>query len=212
MEITRNGYSCFTIKTKNATIVTDPFDPEHTGLPLPELKADVVTISHDHKGHNNSQAVKGDPKVLDWPGEYDIKGVFVISMSTFHNAKEEEDKGINIVNNFFIEDMYVCHLGDIGHVLTTDHVDELGQVDILLVPVGEGNCINIKKAQEIIEKIEPRIVIPMHYAEPGLKRDDLKPVNDFFKEIGIANPEQMEVLKITKKDLPQEDTRYILLT
>lgn len=210
MEIQWHGYSCFSIKSKKTTIVTDPFDPEKTGLKLGKLKADIVTVSHDHSGHNNVKAVEGNPRVLDWPGEYDIQGVFITAMNTYHNTKDEEDKGTNTVFNFTVDDIYVCHLGDLGHVLTTEHVDELGKVDVLMIPVGEGNCISIKKAKEMIEKVEPRMVIPMHFAQEGLKREDLKPVQEFLKEMGINNPQKTDILKISKKDLPQEDTIYVL--
>lgn len=209
MQITWNGLSCFTIKTKTATIVTDPFN-EEIGLTLPPLKAEIVTISHDHKGHNNAAAVSGDPMVLDWPGEYDIKDVAITGLQTFHNSKEEDDKGPNTVFNFFAEELFVCHLGDLGHVLTTDHVDELGRVDILMLPVGGANCISVKKAKEIIEKLDPSVVIPMHYKQPKLKRDDLEPLGTFFTEIGVTMPEAVEELKITKRELQLEDIQYVV--
>jgi len=210
MQIKWNGLSCFTIKTKLSTIITDPFDEEKTGLKLPNDEANLVTVSHDHSGHNNVAGIKGDFMLLDWPGEYDIKDVSVTGLQTFHNAKEEEDKGTNTVFNLHTEEMFICHLGDIGHVLTTDHVDELGQVDILMIPVGGGNCISVKKAKEIIEKLDPSIVIPMHYKQNKLKRDNLETLATFFSEIGIPIPEAVEELKVTKKDLQEEDIKYVV--
>ncbi len=188
----------------------DPFDGEKTGLKLPSIEATLVTVSHNHSGHNNVSGVKGDFMLLDWPGEYDIKDVSVTGLQTFHNAKEEEDKGANTVFNLHTEDMFICHLGDIGHVLTTDHVDELGRVDILLIPVGGANCISVKKAKEIIEKLDPSVVIPMHYKQAKLKRDDLEPLATFFNEVGIPIPEAVTEFKVSKKELQAEDIRYIV--
>ncbi len=211
MQIQHLGHSCFKLTGKSnddsVTLVTDPFNKEY-GLKVPNTEADIVTVSHQHKDHNNIKAIKGDPYIIDTAGEYEVKNVFIQGIDSLHDDKNGKDKGSNIIYRISIEDIVVTHLGDIGHVLDNKQIELLEGTDILLIPVGGNYTIDAKKAVEVINQIEPRIIIPMHYKVPGLIID-VDPVDKFIKEIGLK-PTEEEKLKISKKDLPQEDMELVI--
>lgn len=214
MEITWHGHSCFTIKEKGATIVTDPYT--NLGTKLPKLKGDIVTLSDeliDTEG--NIAEVAGEPKVLSWPGEYEVKGVGIEGFSAFHFAKSAESaEKANckvVIYNFFVNGFKICHLSGLGHRLTSELTESIGDVDILLVPVGGNLVIDAKKAVEVIEAIEPRVVIPMYYKTPGSKLE-LGGVEDFLKAVGQESAEEMEVFEAKKREnLPEDKTDYVVL-
>ncbi|MEK9151871.1 MAG: MBL fold metallo-hydrolase [Patescibacteria group bacterium] len=213
MIITWHGYSCFKIqeKTRDAevTLLTDPFESDGD-LKLPRsLAADIVTVSHDHAHHNNLGAVSGEPFVIDGPGEYEVKGMFVTGVSTFHDMVEGKEKGLNTMYYITAGGIHAVHLGDLKHPLEDRHMEEFHNIDILFVPVGGGDVLNAKQAVEIVGQLEPRIIIPMHYRTPGMK--DLDGVDAFFKAMGVSKPEPLPKFKITDKDLPQEKTQIVLL-
>ncbi len=213
MIITYIGHSCFKIQDKTGsegvTVVTDPFDKK-IGLKAPNFEADIVTVSHDHYDHNNVGAIRGNPFIIDTAGEYDKKDVAVQGIDSYHDAKEGAERGKNIIYRIDIDDISVAHLGDLGHILNTKQLERLEGTDILLIPVGGKYTIDAKKAAEVVGQIEPRIVIPMHYNVKGLKVDGLDGVDKFVKEIGLK-PTYEDKLKISKKDLPQEDTELVIL-
>lgn len=210
MEITWFGLSCFRIRSRTATIVTDPYD-KSVGLNLPRLKADIVTVSHDAPGHNAVRSVKGEPHVLSGPGEYEISGVFITGLDIRpENRRKRDRERRNTIFLFELEDLRVCHLGDLQHVPSQAEVEEvLGEVDVLLVPVGGGEALNAAQAAEVVSLLEPRIVIPMHYRVPGLTLK-LDPVQKFLKEMGSEKAPALDVLKISRGDLPEE-TQVIVL-
>lgn len=212
MIITWLGQSCFKIQDKvgpeGITVVTDPFD-KTVGLKVPNFEAQVVTISHDHYDHNNAKALRGDPYVIDGAGEYDVKGVMVEGIESYHDDKKGEERGTNVMYRIELDDITVAHLGDLGHALDDKQLERLAGSDILLIPVGGVYTIDAKKAVEVVSQLEPRIVIPMHYKIPGLKIE-LDPVDKFVKELGLK-PTEEEKLKINKKDLPQEDMELVVL-
>ncbi|HDN80193.1 MAG TPA: lactamase [Chloroflexi bacterium] len=208
MEITWYGHSCFRIRDKGISIVTDPYD-ESIGYSLPPLKADIVTVSHHHPGHSNWKKVKGKPKVLDGPGEYEVKGVFITGIATYHDRRKGRDRGKNVVFLFEFDGMTICHLGDLGHILNETQVEALTNVDVLLIPVGGVSTLTASEAAEVIRLLEPSIVIPMHYRTKGLAFK-LNSVTKFFQEMGISKPETLTSLKLTKQNLPAE-TRICLL-
>lgn len=207
MDLTWYGLSCFRLTERGAaTVVTDPYNG-NLGLPSLKLKADILTISHDAPGHNNSEAVAGYGHALTGPGEYEIGGVFVKGVST--PRKDSNDKR-NIIYVIEYDKLTVAHLGDIDKVLTQTQIDALGEVNILLVPVGGGNTLNASQAAELVSMIEPNIVIPMHYQLPNLKLE-LDAVDRFIKEMGVTDTEPESVLRITSGNLPEE-TQIVLLT
>ena len=211
MDIYWHGQAMFKIKGKSATAIIDPFDADFTGLKLPkDLACDLALKTHDHKDHNNLQALTGNPIKIDGPGEYEVKGVAVTGVGVFHDDKKGEERGKNVSYNINVDGVNIVHLGDIGHILDQEQIDEIGDCDILMVPVGGTFTITAKEAVEIISQLEPRIVIPMHYKIEGLKFD-LDPVEDFLKEMGAENAEKLPKLTITHEKLPDE-TQVVLLS
>ena len=211
MMITWLGHSCFKIVEKitgqNVIIVTDPFSKD-IGLKAPNIEADIVTVSHDHYDHNNADSLRGNPFVVDSAGEFDVKGVIIEGIRSYHDDKKGSERGINIIFRFDIEGLSLAHLGDLGDVLDNKQLEKLGGVDILFIPVGGKYTLDAKKAVEVISQVEPRIVIPMHYKTKDLKID-IDDLDKFIKELGIdVNYE--EKLKINKKDLPSEDMRLVV--
>jgi L-ascorbate metabolism protein UlaG (beta-lactamase superfamily) len=200
MEITWLGYSCFRLKGKQTTIVTDPFPPS-LGYSLGKLTADIITISHPHPGHSYIEGVSGEYKVLSGPGEYEINNVPIVGIVTYHDGEHGVQRGKNTIYVFEIDDLVICHLGDIGHVLTADQVQKIGSVDILLVPVGGVSTIDATHAAELVRHMEPKIVIPMHYKTLVLKRE-LATVDRFLTEMGIKEAVPVPKLSVNKNSLP----------
>lgn len=209
MQITWLGQSCFKIQGKDVTIVTDPYDSE-TGLKLPRLNADILTVSHDHHDHNNIGAVGGNPFIIDKPGEYEVKNVFIQGIPSFHDEQSGAERGANVIYLFQMEEMKIAHLGDLGAKLTDEQLGKLEGVDIIFIPVGGVYTIDGKQASDVINQLEPRIAIPIHYKIPGLK-EKLQSVDKFCDEMGVKQNGAEEKLKITKKELPIEETRVIIL-
>ena len=201
MDITWYGHACFRLKSREGTVVTDPYD-RTLGLSLPPIKADIVTVSHNAPHHSFIKAVKGDTYVIDTPGEFEINGVFVTGV---HMAPAKNTHG-SVRNNVFViylDDISICHLGDMDHVPTQKQVEEMGNIDVLLVPVGGQNAFKATQAAEVISLIEPYIVIPMHYKLPNINLN-LDPVSKFLTEMGITKTETVDILKLTKSSLPEE--------
>ena len=165
MEITWYGHACFRLSERGVVIVTDPFG-DSLGYHRPRIRADVVTISHDHPGHNNRIGFRGGPRFFEGPGEYEVRDVFITGITTYHDGRRGAIRGRNTVFLFEFSSMTVCHLGDLGHIPDQSQVEALSDVDLLLIPVGGLHTIDAAKAAEVISLIEPRIVIPMHYKTP----------------------------------------------
>ena len=212
MDVFWLGHSCFRIKGKRATVVTDPFPPD-LGYALGKPVADIVTVSHQHPGHScvsGVSGVSGAPHNITGPGEYEVSGVLIIGYPTFHDAEKGAQRGKNNVYLMEIDGITICHLGDLGHPLNTDQVEEIDEVDVLLLPVGGASTIDAACAAEIIRRIEPKIVIPMHFKTPELKRE-LDPVEKFLKEMGAGQVEPLPKLSITPSSLPTS-TQVVLLS
>lgn len=206
MEIVWYGLSCFRLfERKHATVVTDPYNGD-LGLPQLKLKAEVVTVSHDAKGHNSATAVAGMEHTLTGPGEYEIGNVFITGITTPADAKTTG----NVIFMFDFHGITVAHLGDLQKVPSQTQIEALEEVNILLLPVGGGNSLNAAQASELVSMIEPNIVIPMHYQLPGLNLE-LDDVDRFLKEMGVTEPKQEQSLKITSSNFGEE-TEIILLT
>ena len=208
MEIVWLGHSCFRIKGKETTLVTDPF-PKNLGYSPVRVAADVVTVSHSHPGHSYVEGVSGEPKVIRRPGEYEIGNVLINGFITFHDDEHGIKLGKNIVYLMEIDQVIVCHLGDLGHILTPDQVGELSGVEVLLVPVGGKSTLDGAAAAQTVRLLEPRLVIPMHFKTPATTRD-LEPVDRFLKEMGLKDPEPQAKLAVTKSNLPA-NTQVVLL-
>ncbi len=208
MEIDWFGHSCFRLRTREITVVNDPYE-KSIGLSLARPRADVVTISHNHQGHDNIEGVRGTPKIINGPGEYEIGGAFVTGVRTFHDKKNGKDRGKNTAYVVTLDGLNICHLGDLGHVPTQSQAEDFGNVDVLLVPVGGVSTINASEATEVIALFEPMVVIPMHYKVPDLAFK-LDGVDKFIKEMGLKKAEAVETYKVTKDNLPKE-TQVVLL-
>ncbi|MBP6942790.1 MAG: MBL fold metallo-hydrolase [Candidatus Buchananbacteria bacterium] len=212
MQIQWYGQSFFRITAKTEageiSIIMDPAGDD-LGLKIPRINGDIVTISHDHGDHNNLDAVRGEPFVITTPGEFETKGVFVYGIPSYHDNKKGSEYGLNTIYIVNVEDLNVVHLGDLGHTLSNEQLERLSNVDILLIPVGGTYTIDPTIATEVMSQIEPRIVIPMHYDLPGHK-DSMASVDAFVKASGLV-PERLEKFKISKKDLPTDDTKLIIL-
>ena len=211
MEIIWYGHACFRLKDNNSIVITDPYD-KTLGLTLPRPKADIVTISHPAPHHGHVAGVKGDFKVINGPGEYEVGGTFVTGIRMVPPAARSNDKNGQDQNNVFViymDDLAICHLGDLNHVPPQTQVEDLGNIDVLLVPVGGENAINAAQAAEVISLIEPYIVIPMHYKLPGLSLK-LDSVNKFLKEMGVTKADAVASLRLTRSSLPDE-TQIVLL-
>lgn len=210
-----HGQACLRIKGKNATVVFDPYDPDFVGLSTLKLFADIVCISHDHKDHNNISAVLGveegkAPFVISGPGEYEISGVNIVGISSFHDEKEGAERGRNTIYHVTIDEVNFVHLGDLGQKkLTQEQVEELSGCDVLFIPVGSVYTISGKDAGDVIAQIEPKIVIPMHYKINGLKFD-LEPVGVFLSSMGRENVEPQSKLSVSRERLPEEPEIVLL--
>lgn len=205
MEITWLGHSSFRIKGKTSTVVTDPYDSS-VGFKFPKVEANIVTISHGHADHSNRGGVGGAPRVIDGPGEYEIGGVSIFGIATYHDDKQGSERGPNTVYVITIESVNVCHLGDLGHKLSEEQVGEIGSVDVLLTPVGGVYSLTPALAAEVVSELEPKIVIPMHYQVPGLNSATfgaLERVDEFIKEVGVE-PIKDSKFVITKDKIPEE--------
>lgn len=204
MEITWLGHSNFRIRGKEGTIVTDPM-PRKSG----KLSADIVTVSHPHPGHNQIDTVGGQPRVLTGPGEYEVKGISITGVQTYHDAERGKKRGRNTAYLFDLDDVVVCHLGDLGHIPTSAQVDQMRKVDVLLIPVGGTATIDSAQAVEVISLIEPRVVVPMHYRVAEID-EDLDPVEKFLREMGVADATAQAKFTVGKSGLP-EVTQVVVL-
>ena len=203
MEIKYLGHSSFLIKTKTAKIVTDPFDPGMVGIKFPKTEADIVTISHNHKDHNQFKNVSGingvDPLTIDMPGEFEKLGVRIFGFQSFHDKTQGSERGENILYKFESEGISVLHCGDLGVIPEESFLETIGEIDILLVPVGGIYTIDSEEAFQLVKKVEPAIVIPMHYGS-----GKLAPVSDFTKKFGLDNLVPLPKLVYKKEEIEQE--------
>jgi len=211
MEITWYGHSCFRITERNlATVVTDPYDYRAVGFSSLKLKADIVTVSHKAPGHDYLAAVKGDPYQITGPGEFEVGGVFITGVQTNGHSKKNVDEPRNTLYLIDYNGVNVLHLGAMNRVPTQTEVEDLGPVNVALVPIGGGTGLNAAKAAEVISMLEPNIVIPMHYAAPKstIKLDTL---GRFLKEMGLSEISAQPSYKATSVNSLPEETQVIVL-
>ncbi len=207
MNISWYGHSCFRIEAKEGSILIDPFSKE-IGLRPPKIKDDLVLVTHQHFDHNNISEANPEAFIIDGPGEYEKQGISVRGISSFHDKSNGKERGLNTIYVLKAEDMNICHLGDLGQEKLEDkQLEEIGDVDILMIPVGGTYTIDHKEAVNVISQIEPKIIIPMHYKLKDLKVD-IGGLDKFLKEIGLT-PEKVDKLKIVKKNLPVEEMKLV---
>jgi L-ascorbate metabolism protein UlaG (beta-lactamase superfamily) len=221
MQIIWQGQSCFQIitahnKNEQVFIVIDPFS-EETGLRFPKLEADILLVSHDHYDHNNIKAVQPrnehqNPFLISGPGEYEIKEIYIQGIPAFHDEKNGKERGTNTIYTIEAEGLKLCHLGDLGQKeLTGEQLEKIGDVDILMIPVGGFSTISAKEALKTMSQIEPKITIPMHYHIPKLKQTKFDGVDKFLKILGIKKIEPQNKLTIKKKDIASEEAKIVVL-
>lgn len=208
MEIRWLGQSCFEIKLEGGVIVTDPYN-DKIGFNLPQLSADILTISHDHYDHNAKEKISAK-KIIIVPGEYEVGEIKILGILSDHDKNGGAELGKNIIFRFLMGEISILHLGDFGADKLTDvQLNEIGTIDILLIPVGGKYTIDAREAVEIIKAIEPKIIIPMHYKIPGLDIE-INSVDDFITEIGL-HPEKLDKLEISAETLPIGKPRLVVL-
>ncbi|OGM08631.1 hypothetical protein A2159_03745 [Candidatus Woesebacteria bacterium RBG_13_34_9] len=206
MDITYLGHSSFRIKFREAYLVTDPYNPKSVGIKYSKTSSEIVTISHDHEDHNFTDLITDTRKIVDGPGEYEILGISIIGIGVYHDDKKGELRGRNIIYIIEADGLRLVHLGDLGHRLSEDVIDQLGTVDVLMIPVGGFYTIGSSEATDIVRDIEPSITIPMHYKVEGINSEifgKLDTVDSFLKEIAITI-EKVEKLSIKANELGDE--------
>jgi len=206
MEITWLGHANFRLRGREGVVVTDPALWKGAAG---RTTADLVTVSHPHPGHNQAALVGGEPRVISGPGEYEVKGIVVTGVATYHDAEKGKKRGKNTAYVIGFDDLLVCHLGDLGHLLSTDQVDQMRNVDVLLIPVGGGVTVDAAQAVEVISLVEPRVVIPMHFRVGDLD-PSLDPVDRFLREMGVADSPPQPKATFSRSNLP-DGTQVVVL-
>ena len=212
MKIRYLGHSCFQlIESTGTTVVTDPYSDE-IGYSLPDVSADAVTVSHNHYDHAAADRVGGSPVVIDREGSYDLPGVEIDSIKSCHDPEGGKLRGENIIFKFSMDGIVVCHLCDIGEECSTELIESLLPVNVLLIPVGGNYTIDAEQAKEYVDRIMPDIVIPMHFKEKGKKVDidKVEEFTDLFDDEEVVAEEQSEV-EISREDLGGDATKIIVM-
>lgn len=214
-EIYYLGHAAFKIKTNEATVIIDPFDPRFVGLPWNKQIADLVLITHSHEDHDYSAGIEGSPYIVKNPGEYEVKGIQVFGLPAYHDKKKGEDRGNMILYLIEVEGIVIAHLGDLGHSLDQEQLKQLENVDILMIPVGNPNALSVKEAVETVKELEPSIVVPMHYLVEGMtdtwKKWGHLPLKTFLSEYGAEEGEAVEKIKIKSRDDLGEETKVVVM-
>jgi len=215
MELIWHGHSFFEIKSKinqgKITIAIDPFLGKIGLKPPRKIEADILIISHQHCDHSNKEIIKGEPFLIEEPGEYEIKDVRVKGIPSSYGKVEGKERGLNTIFVIDVEGVKICHMGDFSESeLSPSQLEDIFGAGVLLIPVGGNFTISGKEAVKIISQVEPKIVVPMHYKIPGIKLD-LEDEKPFLKAIGIKEKEKIKKLKIKKGELQKDETEVVLL-
>lgn len=213
MEIGYLGHASFKIRGKTATVVTDPYD-ERCGRFPGDLAADIVTVSHDHSDHNRLSRVKGRPFVISGPGEYEVRSVTVVGVASWHDDQQGRLRGPNTIYVLEIDEVKVCHLGDLGHLLDPGQLDQIGRTEVVLVPVGGVYTIDAKTAAMVVKQLAPAVVVPMHYQQKGLDHKtfgQLAGVDDFLAQMGATGSLLPQPKLVLVKDKLPEELQVVVL-
>lgn len=214
MKIKWLGQSSFLIESRDGTkVMTDPFESGSydgaVGYAPIKDSADIITVSHDHADHNAVEGISGNPEIIRGGEDATIKGVVVRGVGTFHDESKGQERGRNIVHIINVDGLKVGHLGDLGHTLSDEEAEAVGQLDVLLAPVGGYYTIGPEEARDVAEKLGARIVIPMHY-----KTEDIgfpiQPVDDFLKLMEQVERAEATSIEVDKDDLPEERKVIVL--
>ncbi len=208
MEIVWSGHSCFTLRGKATTLVVDPCPPAASCITRWD-RPQTVLVSHGHEGHSYTEEIPGEPHVFCGPGEYEVGGAFITGLGTFHDAEQGAVRGRNTVFVIELEGLRLCHLGDLGHSLSAPALREVGNVDILFVPVGNVTTLRVAEALSIVRSLQPRYVLPMHY-RTETARPDLEPIETFLTAMAVQAPEPRPKLSVTTTSLPPSPQVVIL--
>lgn len=196
-------------------MVIDPYDPKKTGYKLPKLKSDIVLLTHGHEDHSYLDGVSDYKLLIDTPGEYEMSGTFIYGIKTYHDEQKGKQRGNNTIYQIDVDGFSLLHLGDLGHELSTETLEKLTDIDVLMIPVGGTYTIDAKTAIKVISSIEPSMIVPMHYQTKELtglskKLDDIKV---FLDEIGVEDNGVKKTDKLslkTRSDIPSESEVYVL--
>ena len=203
------GHACFLItSSKGVKILTDPFD-DQVGYELPSEEADIVTTSHDHFDHNYTQIVKGEFVHIKEAGIYLEKGINIKGVASFHDEVAGKKRGNNVIFKFDVDGVEVCHCGDLGHVLTPGQVEEIGRVDVLLLPVGGTYTVDAKEAFEVAKLLKPAVIIPMHFKTDD-NDFDIDGVDKFIAVAGKGERAGKQEIEITKENIESIPSVLIL--
>lgn len=208
-----SGHSCFTITNERGTkVVTDPF-PDGIGYTVPELRADIVTVSHDHFDHNNLAAVKSNFTAVRERGQFNIDGIKIKGTKTYHDTEGGALRGENTVYTYNIDGVNVCHLGDLGHELTQEQLKSIGKVDVLMIPVGGLYTIDAEAAAKVVNQLNPKVVIPMHYKTEALIPDfgDVAPVDNFIAKMSGWQVSKVDTFAFNKAELMKSNQKKIVV-
>ena len=212
MEITYFGLNSVRLRGREAAVLIDPYDPK-LGLSPVRLNVQVVALTHDDPTHFSMQGLGSDYHLVQGAGEFEIQGIALHGIQTYHDRKKGAERGKNTVFVIEVDDLRVCHLGHLGHALDEAQLDAIGsKVDVLFVPVGDGSHINATEATEIVNQIEPKLVVPISYKLPGLAllAQNLEGVEKFAKEMGATDLPPQPKLQLTSSPAT-EDTKLVIL-
>ncbi|HVR89431.1 MAG TPA: MBL fold metallo-hydrolase [Candidatus Limnocylindria bacterium] len=200
MDLTWLGHACFRLRGREGVVLTDPPDPR-SGSAIPKTAADLVTISHDDPRHASLRSVGGEPVVLRGPGEYEVREILVTGIGTFRDDEKGAKRGRNTVFAIRLDDLVICHLGGLGHTFPADDLERLGDVDVVLVPIGGGDVdLSAPRAAEIIHQLEPKVVVPMSYDPDATKKDS--PFDRLLHELGVQDITAVPKLSLSRSSLP----------
>ena len=204
MKIQWFGHACFLLESEaGVRVLTDPFD-DTVGYPLPDAAADIVTISHHHHDHNYASAIKGDPVIIDGVGEYSVGNIPIRGYLTYHDDVIGDKRGENTLYTIDMDGMRICHCGDLGHRLDMVKLRNIMPVDVLMVPVGGTFTIDAAQAAKLVEDIQPKLTIPMHFKTRALSFP-LDPVDRFLRIMGNSqrlDANQIEIDKDHWEEVP----------
>ena len=209
MKIRWLGHSSFLIESERGIkIITDPFD-ETLGYKLPRIKANIVTVSHEHFDHNYVRGIKGRPIVFKGPVKRESHKMEFTGIATYHDSVFGSKRGPNTIFIIKADGLKLCHLGDLGHILNPDKLTEIGYIDILFIPVGGFYTIDSTQATQIVNDIKPRITIPMHYKTEAIKFS-IDSVEAFLSNKDNVKRLESNELEIRKETLPENNQILVL--